>query len=124
MRPVAWSAGLALALYSVSTALDPRPSDDPTPLLNQFGIPGAVGVLDMVGYVIVPLLLVGIFGTLAALVVRFRRSRGIEREQLKWLAYGGMLAILGISVMSIWSAFRPNDPVVNAWTLTGVWIGL
>jgi len=123
-RPIAWSAGLALALYSASTALDPRPTDDPTPLLNPFGIPGAAVVLDMLGYVIVPLLLVGIFGTLAALVVRFQRSRGIEREQLKWLAYGGMLAILGISMMSILSIFRPDDPLVSAWTLTSVWVGL
>jgi signal transduction histidine kinase len=123
-RPIAWSAGLGLALYIVSTALHPRPPTNPNPRLNPFGIPGIAGVLDQLGIVIFPLLMVGIFGTLAALVVRFRRSRGIEREQLKWLAYGGMLAILGISAMAAWSAFRPDDPVVYQWTLTGVWVGL
>jgi signal transduction histidine kinase len=123
-RPIAWSAGLGLTLYIVSTALHPRPPTNPNPRLNPFGIPGIAGVLDQLGIVIFPLLLVGTFGTLAALVVRFRRSRGIEREQLKWLAYGGMLAILGISAMVAWSAFRPDDPVVFQWTLTGVWVGL
>jgi hypothetical protein len=39
-------------------------------------------------------LLPGIAGALAALVVRFRRSRGIERQQLKWFTYAAALASL------------------------------
>jgi len=39
-------------------------------------------------------LLPGIAGALAALVVRFRRSRGIERQQLKWFTYAAALAPL------------------------------
>jgi signal transduction histidine kinase len=123
-RPIAWSAGLGLALYIVSTALHPRPPVDPSPRDNPFGISGAAGALERLSVVILPLLVVGTFGALAALVVRFRRSRGIEREQLKWLAYGGILAILGISVMGAWSSSRPDDLVAYEWTLTSVWVGL
>jgi hypothetical protein len=39
-------------------------------------------------------LLPGIAGAIAALVVRFRRSRGIERQQLKWFTYAAALAPL------------------------------
>ena len=49
----------------------------------------------------------GAVGSMAALVIRFRRSRGIERKQLKWLAYAGVLAILGniaISYMTLISS--------------------
>src|SRR6266540_1381197 len=123
-RPIAWSAGLALGLYIIATALHPRPSVDPTPRANPFGIPGAASLLERLSVVIWPLLVAGTFGALAALVVRFRRSRGVEREQVKWLAYAGVMAILGISVMGAWSAFRPDDLVVYEWTLTAVWAGL
>src|SRR5688572_23448307 len=85
-RPIAWSAGLGLAAYILSTALHPRPPIEPDPPLNPFGIPGAAGALDLLGNIAGILLAVGGFGSLTALVVRFRRSRGIESEQIKWLA--------------------------------------
>ena len=43
------------------------------------------------------LLLIGVFGGLAAFLVRFRRSAGTQREQLKWLAYAlGLFWFLSI----------------------------
>jgi signal transduction histidine kinase len=108
-RPIAWSAGLGIAAYTLSIALHPEPPIESTPPSNPFGIRGATDILDLLANVALPLLVIGAFGSLAALVVRFRRSRGIEREQLKWLAYASVIAILGLAVSGVLSAIWPDD---------------
>ena len=123
-RPVGWAAGLGLAAFIISTALHPRPPIEPIPPHNPYGIPGATRALDLLGYIVGPLLLVGVFGALAAVVARFRHSRGIEREQVKWLAYAGAMGILGLSGMNAWMASRPGDLVAYELTLSTVWITL
>jgi class 3 adenylate cyclase len=37
--------------------------------------------------------------TVAALLVRLRRARGVERQQLKWLIYAGALAVSGVMLL-------------------------
>jgi hypothetical protein len=54
-------------------------------------LPEAKPLLDVIGLAGL-CLLPGIAGAIAALVVRFRRSRGIERQQLKWFTYAAALA--------------------------------
>jgi hypothetical protein len=79
-RPISWSAGLGLAAFVAGTALHPSPPVEPSPTRNPFGIPAAAGALDLlVEYIVWPFIMVGIFGALAALVVRFRRARGPAR---------------------------------------------
>jgi hypothetical protein len=58
---------------------------------NPFGIAGAAALLDTLGNV-------GTFMTLAvavaggiSLVLRFRRARGAERQQIKWLAFSSIV---------------------------------
>jgi hypothetical protein len=98
-----WVVGAAAATYVVATLLNPGPLYFFERVDNPLGLEAAeeqLGVIvDLVGG---PFLLTTIAAA-AALVVRFRRSRGIEREQLKWLVYAGgvivaltpLLVILG-----------------------------
>jgi signal transduction histidine kinase len=47
-------------------------------------------------------LYIGIFGTsVASLFVRFRRAGGIERQQIKWVAFGFLAAFLAITLSDI-----------------------
>jgi hypothetical protein len=100
-RPVLWMGAVALALSVVGSAFEPGriDVDSAVPVDNPFGIGGPVGdampVLSRAGDVLAALA----FALAAAsLVVRFRRSRGIERQQLKWFAYVGLLAAAGLAV--------------------------
>ena len=99
-RPVAWLAGLSIGAALVGGILSPDDGGEGVrgyynPVVS---VSKSVDVLDMVA--IVALLVAGL-GSIAALVFRFRRSRGDEREQLKWFAFAGVATIVlyfGLSV--------------------------
>ena len=95
-RPVAWYAGFALGIFSGTVALLPGPLP---------GLPSVPNPLSpfsgqvTIGEVLLPLfavLFVAVIFCVAALVRRFRRSRGIERLQLKWIVYASGLYAVGV----------------------------
>jgi hypothetical protein len=62
---------------------------------NPIGIEGLAPVEDLPIFgVLTALLLVGIVGAVASVVVRFRRSQGVERQQMKWFLYAAALLLL------------------------------
>jgi hypothetical protein len=62
---------------------------------NPIGIEGLAFVEDLPVFgVLNGLLIVGILGGVASVVVRFRRSRGGERQQMKWFVYAAALLLL------------------------------
>jgi hypothetical protein len=89
-RPVAWTAGVGIAASFVAGLLVPGPVSDHPQVRNPLGVDaGWVDVLTGLGALLV---LVGLVGSVAALIVRFRRARGARRQQMKWLAFAGALA--------------------------------
>ncbi|WP_410792815.1 hypothetical protein [Kribbella sp. C-35] len=99
-RPVAWFMGAALALATVPAALSPV---DIPGLRNPVMPAGraadvAQRLNDLGGLIALPVL--GCAAT--ALILRLRRSRGVERQQLKWFTYSAALAgvVLGLSPLT------------------------
>ena len=91
-RPVAWLAAVLLALELIVLAVTPG-SVAPS-IANPLGIEGATGVLGLLGGLGMPLLMGLMVASVTSLVLRFRRSEGEERQQIKWFAYSvGLLAI-------------------------------
>ena len=62
----------------------------------------------------VAIVLVALLVGAGSLVVRFRRARGVERQQLRWLAYAAALAA-GLLLVALVAAFvLAKDEVVTA----------
>ena len=93
---VAVLGGIGAAIGTVCFALTPGPLEGFLGQQNPFGVEGADWIRT-VGDVAMLFLLVALLGTVASLVVRVRRSRGDERQQLKWLALA--IALLGVSFL-------------------------
>jgi hypothetical protein len=63
----------------------------------------------------VVLLFGGVPAGIAALVVRWRRSGSLEREQIKWLLWAALIQVLGI-VAGIVGSELVGGPVQGGWT--------
>jgi hypothetical protein len=93
---IVFRLSLVLAAYlALGPALGPGALGDFPTVDNPVGLPGFAGdlIVDPTWGIAVMLLL-GL--SLGSVVVRFRRSRGVERQPLTWLALAGGLAIVGL----------------------------
>jgi hypothetical protein len=84
----------ATVVLVVSAAFDPRPlePEDPTFQGPLAAPPALSGLLAVAGAAGVVTLLVGLVVAAGSLVVRYRRARGLERQQLRWLALAAALS--------------------------------
>jgi hypothetical protein len=105
LRSPRWRAVVATAvagpvLFVAAVFLIPGPtSDTPVPFDNPFGQPGLPGLLAK-GVAVAGLVMhIGSLpAALLCVVLRFRASRGVERQQLRWVATGAAVAVLGVTV--------------------------
>jgi hypothetical protein len=99
-RRVVWLGVAALALSLAGNAFQPGrlDVDSAVPVDNPFGVPGVEGLMDVLARAGDVLAGIAFILAAASVVIRFRRSRGVERQQLKWFAYVGLLAATGLGV--------------------------
>jgi hypothetical protein len=102
-RPVAWCAVLGLIGLVVGTAVDPGPLGDFPQIMNPYGVDSLIlDAVAVTGYILASASMVA---SAVSLIVRMRRAGTAERQQIKWLAYGGAVAVGTVfvgGVISVW----------------------
>jgi hypothetical protein len=100
---VAGLAVVALVFSSLSKAFFPGRLEE-TPgmaIANPFGIEAARDVLELLGTIGFFLLPLCVVASAVSMILRFRRSRGIERHQLKWFVSAAALLAVTFAATAV-----------------------
>jgi hypothetical protein len=109
---VAAAAPLLLVLLF---AVDPQPLAPEHPTVdNPLAVPVPAGVLLAVAAVDAVIVLATLVAAAGSLVVRFRRARGTERQQLRWVAVGAAVVGAVALLVGVVAGAMAKDRVVLA----------
>jgi len=120
-RAVSWAAVGAIGVGAGIAAVSPFPAGTyPPDVVNPFQIGGSAGdALASLGKLVDLVLFVVLLLASWSLVVRYRRAQGVEREQLKWFAFVGFIAV-GSFIFAAASVSNTTGPLATidtlAWT--------
>ena len=102
-RPVAWCAALGLIGFLAGYVLTPGPLEDFPQIVNPYGVDSPI--LEAVAVAGAILASASMVASAVSLIVRMRRAGRTERQQIKWLAYGGALVVGAVfvgGVIAVW----------------------
>jgi hypothetical protein len=115
--PLAWLSGVMIVLIGIQVGLTPGPLEGLGGVRNPWGVL-VFPWMKSVPYLLVPLFLLCMVRSVFSLVLRFRRSRGEERQQIKWIAFAASLigslyvsAMIGSIVYPQETWFAPGSPL-------------
>jgi hypothetical protein len=123
-RPLAWLSGAVTVLLSLSILLTPGPLDALGGVRNPFGLEGRPWVADALkaGRL---LLLLCFLASALSLVLRFRRSGGEERQQIKWITFAASFFGLVYLAATIGAVFVRDIALdVTGGAPTPLWLQL
>jgi hypothetical protein len=108
-------AAAAAVAFQLGSVFDPAPLDPEYPAIgNPLAVPALADPLaraagGICGLIVLAALLVAA----GSLVGRFRRARGVERQQLRWLTFAAVLAAVLLLITAV-AVGVSNDPLVLA----------
>jgi hypothetical protein len=120
-RPLAWLSGTVITLVSIYVGLAPGALQNLGGIRNPFGLEGYPWV-EAAGYFVLPLLPLCMVASVLSLVMRYRRSRGEERQQIKWIAFAASFVGLLYLIAMVCAFIFPS----GAWFQAGspLWLDL
>jgi hypothetical protein len=107
--PLLWLTGAGIACAVVAFAFAPGPmTNSIDPALNPFGIDSLRGQLRALSDVGGALIIASVLLSVLSLVLRFRRSVNVERQQIKWFAYAGLVVSGALAVQMVVFSIVPE----------------
>jgi hypothetical protein len=119
-RPAIWATIVAIALNSAGDALRVPLAQPDLRLDSPIGTPLPAESLIWLSYSGTSLWVGAMLTAGASLVMRFRRARGIERQQLKWFAYATAIALVALVISSVSYGLPEIAPIVTALSAISV----
>jgi hypothetical protein len=114
-RPFVWLDLIAVALI-FAFAFKPGPiGASLLDVANPFGIEGAGALLDTFGIAGIFLALAAAVAGAVSLVIRLRRARGDERQQLKWFAFAGAICCAAFATGPVLWSLPPSSGFGWIW---------
>jgi hypothetical protein len=121
-RPLAWFSGAVMVLVSMDIALVPGPLPGLGGVRNPFGLEGFPWIAGA-SNVIPALIPLCALASALSLVLRYRRSGGEEREQIKWIAFAGSFVGL-MSLITVFSGLVFAPLFLDATGTQPLWLGV
>jgi signal transduction histidine kinase len=115
-RWFAWTIAVGMSLVGIAFLVAPGTFGDSgfPKMSNPLGIEAMRPFLGVViaGLLIIP---IGMLGSMVSLVQRYRRSAGVERQQMKWLAYAAAVAACTYAAVMVASILEGNGAADPPW---------
>ena len=114
--PFAWLCAAVLAFLGVALVFGQDTlfgSSDNAVIVNPFFMPGLAG-LEIPDAVFAVSLIGLLLGSVVSLVLRFRRSTGVERQQIKWVALAIAFLASSFILSTIASAIGLNGELIDS----------
>jgi hypothetical protein len=120
-RPLAWLSGTVIVLVSILVGLTPGGLQNLGGIRNPYALEGYPW-LETVAYIVLPLLPLCMLASVISLVMRYRRSRGEERQQIKWIVFAASFVGLLYLIAMVCAFIFPS----GAWFQAGspLWLDL
>jgi hypothetical protein len=118
----AWLTAAAPAVLLLAMPLAPRPPQERYRAVdNPLDLRPFDGALLLANRALLAVTVLGVLGGAGSLVVRLRRARGIERQQLRWVVLAA--ALTGVGMLASVVLVAAGNQVLVGW-VTGVCVAL
>jgi hypothetical protein len=115
-------AAAAPAVFLLAATLRSKELEPPyPPIRSPLAVQALAGPAEVAAGLALAVTGLAVLVGAASLVLRFRRARGVERQQLKWMAFAAALALVAVAAVTVGAVMNEQAVVVG---VSGVYMAV